>query len=83
MTNNALHIKCVVVGDGAVGKTCLKPVTKDDGESTKKAIKAVHYVECSAKTQAGIKEVFDKAIRTVLFDKSKPSGGKKGGCSLL
>jgi Ras-related C3 botulinum toxin substrate 1 len=64
-------------------KQGLKPVTKDDGESTKKAIKAVHYVECSAKTQAGIKEVFDKAIRTVLFDKSKPSGGKKGGCLLL
>jgi Ras-related C3 botulinum toxin substrate 1 len=63
-------------------KQGLKPVTKEEGEACKKAIKAVHYVECSAKTQQGIKEVFDKAIRTVLFDKTKQSSGKKG-CLLL
>lgn len=65
-------------------KQGLKPVTFEDGDAVRKQIKAEHYVECSAKTQTGIKEVFDKAIRTVLFTKKPSSGGKKGGlCSLL
>jgi GTPase SAR1 family protein len=61
-------------------KQGLKPVSKEDGESTKKTIKAVAYVECSAKTQQGVKEVFDKAIRTVLISKNTQPSKK---CEVL
>lgn len=45
-------------------------------------IKAAKYVECSAKTGQGVKNVFDECIRVVLFGvrTSKKSGN---GCTLL
>uniref|UniRef100_A0A8C6WN39 Cell division cycle 42 n=1 Tax=Neogobius melanostomus TaxID=47308 RepID=A0A8C6WN39_9GOBI len=121
-------IKCVVVGDGAVGKTCLlisyttnkfpseyvptvfdnyavtvmiggepytlglfdtagifsidlrddpstieklaknkqKPITPETAEKLGRDLKAVKYVECSALTQRGLKNVFDEAILAAL-----------------
>jgi Ras-related C3 botulinum toxin substrate 1 len=51
----------------------------------KKAIKAQSYIECSAKIQYNLKEVFEAAIKVVLHPPSavlekadKPK--KKGGC---
>ena len=46
-----------------------------------KEINAVKYVECSALTQKGLKQVFDEAIKAVLEPKSKKP--KKERCSLL
>ncbi|CCD64024.1 Ras-related protein ced-10 [Caenorhabditis elegans] len=126
-------IKCVVVGDGAVGKTCLlisyttnafpgeyiptvfdnysanvmvdgrpinlglwdtagqedydrlrerrlQPVSQTQGYVMAKEIKAVKYLECSALTQRGLKQVFDEAIRAVL---TPPQRAKKSKCTVL
>uniref|UniRef100_A0A8D3E1I3 Cell division control protein 42-like n=1 Tax=Scophthalmus maximus TaxID=52904 RepID=A0A8D3E1I3_SCOMX len=130
-------IKCVVVGDGAVGKTCLlisyttnkfpseyvptvfdnyavtvmiggEPYTlglfdtvdlRDDsntleklaknkqralscesGEKLGRELKAVKYVECSALTQRGLKNVFDEAILAAL---EPPDNKPKKRCVLL
>uniref|UniRef100_A0A3Q3JRY0 Cell division cycle 42 n=1 Tax=Monopterus albus TaxID=43700 RepID=A0A3Q3JRY0_MONAL len=127
-------IKCVVVGDGAVGKTCLlisyttnkfpseyvptwvpeithhcpktpfllvgtqidlrddpstieklaknkqKPITPETAEKLARDLKAVKYVECSALTQKGLKNVFDEAILAAL---EPPEPKKKRKCVLL
>jgi len=54
-------------------------VTTQKGEELAKKIKAVKYLECSAKTEANLKNVFDDAVKSVLYSKKK----KKQGCSLL
>lgn len=58
----------------------LQPVTKEEAEDCKNTIKAVHYAECSAKTNQGVQEVFDKAIRTTLSEKTST---EKKECFLL
>uniref|UniRef100_A0A3Q4G455 Cell division cycle 42 n=1 Tax=Neolamprologus brichardi TaxID=32507 RepID=A0A3Q4G455_NEOBR len=122
-------IKCVVVGDGAVGKTCMliafvtkaypsefiptvssvlinpsfislfhvdlrddrytlemlakkneQVVTFKDGEELARHLKAVKYMECSALTQEGLKNVFDEAILAAL---EPPVTKSKKLCILL
>uniref|UniRef100_A0A4W5KZE5 Cell division cycle 42 n=2 Tax=Salmoninae TaxID=504568 RepID=A0A4W5KZE5_9TELE len=133
-------IKCVVVGDGAVGKTCLlisyttnkfpseyvptvfdnyavtvmiggepytlglfdtagtidlrddpstieklaknkqKPITLETAEKLAKDLKAVKYVECSALTQRGLKNVFDEAILAAL---EPPETQRKRKCCIF
>jgi len=61
-----------------------QPISFQQGEQMAKEIKAVSYMECSALTQKGLKQVFDEAIKAVIFpDRDKMSKPKKGGCSLL
>lgn len=57
------------------------PVTQQQGEAMRKRIQAVTYKECSALTQVGLKDIFDEAIKVVLFPESKKK--KKNGCVVL
>ena len=62
------------------------PVTKTQGLDMAKKINAVKYLECSAKTQKGLKEVFMTAAEIVVFPELYSSAGrpkKKKFCSLL
>ncbi|XP_055865517.1 ras-related protein ced-10-like isoform X1 [Biomphalaria glabrata] len=48
-----------------------KIVSRSEGEKISKSIKAVKYLECSALTQEGLKEVFDEAVKAFLYKKTK------------
>jgi len=45
------------------------------GEALKKKINAHKYLECSAKTNEGVREVFENATRAALLKKSKQKRG--------
>ncbi len=51
----------------ALSEKGLTPITKEDGLRLLKDIKGFSYVECSAKTQKGLKEVFNTAIDGLWF----------------
>jgi len=55
------------------------PVTPEQGDALAKKIKAIRYLECSAKNGDNLKTVFDEAVKAVLFAKKE----KKSKCLLL
>ncbi|KAJ9060331.1 Rho GTPase protein rac1 [Entomophthora muscae] len=57
------------------------PITYPQGLQMAKDVNAVRYLECSALTQKGLKNVFDEAIRAVLCPQ-KTKAPKKG-CLVL
>ena len=66
--------------DQEVLKKVGNPLTAQDGESLGKELGARNYVECSALTQDGLKNVFDEAIRAAL---NKSEAKKKKNCQIL
>mmetsp|Transcript_110591 Transcript_110591/g.155247 ORF Transcript_110591/g.155247 Transcript_110591/m.155247 type:complete len:199 (-) Transcript_110591:72-668(-) len=63
------------------------PITPDEGRALAKEIGAHTYMECSALTQKGLKQVFDRAIKAVIMPdgpkqvRRKPK--RQGGCAVL
>ncbi|KAK6964628.1 ras-related protein ced-10 [Biomphalaria glabrata] len=55
-----------------------KIVSRSEGKKISKSIKAFKYLECSALTQEGLKEVFDEAVKAFLYKKAeqKPNNNK-------
>ncbi|XP_052254143.1 ras-like GTP-binding protein RHO [Dreissena polymorpha] len=56
-----------------------EPVRTDEGRSMSEKINAFSYLECSAQTKEGVREVFETATRAALQVKQK----KGWGCQLL
>ncbi|KAK5054448.1 hypothetical protein LTR84_001338 [Exophiala bonariae] len=63
-----------------LAKTSQKPVTAEQGEEVRKKIGAYKYLECSAKTNQGVREVFESATRAALLTRKS---GKSKKCSIL
>ncbi|CUA68951.1 Chitin synthase 4 [Rhizoctonia solani] len=63
-------------------KTSQRPVTPEEGMAVAQKIGARHYLECSAKSGEGVREVFQYATRAALLSSSRKKP-KKGGCVLL
>ncbi|PVV02426.1 hypothetical protein BB560_003120 [Smittium megazygosporum] len=57
-----------------------KPISSDLGERLARELGAIKYVECSALTQRGLKNVFDEAIVAAL---EPPVTKKKSKCLVL
>jgi len=53
-------------------------ITTEQGENLARKLGAIKYMECSAKTQENLKEVFDEAVRSVLRPQKK-----KKSCIIL
>jgi cell division control protein 42 len=58
----------------------MRPIMSDQGERLAKELGAIKYVECSALTQKGLKNVFDEAIIAAL---EPPQTKSKRKCTLL
>lgn len=58
-----------------------RPVSPEEGEAVARKIGAFKYLECSAKTGEGVREVFETATRAAML-KHKPTAAKKK-CILL
>ena len=58
----------------------LNIVLQEMGEKLAKELRAVKFVECSALTQKGLKNVFDEAILAAL---EPPEPTKKRKCCIL
>lgn len=62
----------------------LMDVRVRQGEEVKKKIGAKAYLECSAKTNEGVREVFEHATRAALLSKKRGGGdGKSRKCLIL
>jgi len=58
------------------------PITAEQGRQKAKSIKnCLKYMECSALTRDGLKDVFDEALTSVVLQPPPPS--KKGPCNIL
>ena len=59
-----------------------KPVSFEEGQAVANEIKAVKYLECSALTQEGLKNIFDSAIRVHIMPQTTKKK-RSGGCTIL
>ncbi len=62
-----------------LGKMKQEPVKPEEGRTMAEKINAFAYLECSAKSKEGVREVFETATRAALQVKKK----KKKHCTLF
>lgn len=58
------------------------PVSHSQGSELAKQIKAKHYMECSAKTQENVKDVFLETVRVAINPENGPKN-KEHKCVIL
>ena len=63
-----------------LAKNKQRPLTQEVGEKLARELRAVKFVECSALTQKGLKNVFDEAILAAL---EPPEPPRKRKCLIL
>jgi len=61
----------------------LSPISTEQGNQMARDIKAIKFMECSALTQKGLKDVFDEAIRAVIAPKTNTAKKTKKGVCLI
>merc|ERR1711939_487847 len=61
-------------------RTSQRPVSRQDGQQVADKIGAARYLECSAKTGEGVREVFETATRLALLKSSRKKSTK---CNIL
>ena len=59
------------------------PISTADGQSLAAELGSFRYLECSALTQQGLKQVFDESIRCVLEAHARPKKRKGAVCNIL
>jgi len=67
-------------------KSGQSPITTDQGQKLAQEIKAIKYLECSALTRKGLKNVFDNALTSVVCEEHPPQTkvkDKKKTCVLF
>jgi len=65
----------------ALSEQGLAPMKREQGLKLASEIRAVKYLECSALTQRGLKQVFDEAVRSVI--RPEPQKRRQRKCVLL
>jgi GTPase SAR1 family protein len=60
-----------------------RPISTEQGEELARRIGAARYLECSALTQQGLKDVFDEGVRAALYPPVVKKEDKKGKCLLF
>lgn len=65
----------------ALSEPLADPLSPSQGDMVRQKIGATRYLECSAKTGEGVREVFEQATRLALVSNKKH--GKKSKCSIL
>ncbi|KAK6199223.1 GTP-binding protein, rho subfamily [Scheffersomyces amazonensis] len=60
-----------------------QPVATSEGQTVAQKIGATDYLECSARTGQGVREVFEAATRASLRTKEKKDGKKSKKCIVL
>eukprot|EP00771_Trimastix_marina_P001498 gnl/Trimastix_PCT/258.p1 GENE.gnl/Trimastix_PCT/258~~gnl/Trimastix_PCT/258.p1 ORF type:complete len:206 (-),score=22.92 gnl/Trimastix_PCT/258:59-631(-) len=80
------RIPVILVGTKADMRDSDNPehVSSPEGEQLARRIKAARYLECSAKENSGVKDVFDWAIRIAVYpERYNPNHGPKKPCTIL
>lgn len=68
-----------------LAKRDMKPVSTAEGKAMAAKVNAFSYMECSAITKAGVREVFETAVRAAQFfrEQMRKRGKMKSKCNIL